>query len=368
MDMLPWIVFAALVVGMLALDLGVFNRKAHVVGFKEAITWSAVWVGVSLAFAGLVFFWRGSETGMAFLAGYLVEKALSVDNLFVFMVLFAYFKVPRELEHKVLFWGVIGALVTRAVLIAAGLSLMHAFHEVIYVFGVLLVATGLRLAMHRGPGVDPGKNPVLKLIQRVVPMSPTYVGSKLTTRIDGRLVATPMVAVLVAVETTDILFAIDSIPAVMAVSTDPFVVYTSNVFAVLGLRAMYVALAGLMECMRYFDLGLAAVLVFVGVKMLLSDLYPVPIPFSLAVIAGLIGVAILASWMAPDERRNRKRRRRIRIRSTSLVRTADTTYTQGAGLTTDAGLTEAPGAADAEAGGPDEREGAGRYEVGDRGP
>ena len=299
MDLTPWLVFGLIVAGMLALDLGVFNRRAHVVHFREAVTWSLVWVAVSLAFAGLVFYWRGADVAMAFLAGYLVEKALSVDNLFVFLLLFASFRVPRELEHRVLFWGVIGALVMRAALIAAGLELIAHFHEIIYVFGGLLVVTGLRLAFHRGPAADPARNPVNRLVRRVLPMSPDFEGGRLVTRVDGRLVATPLVAVLVAVETSDLLFAIDSIPAVLAISTDPFVVYTSNVFAVLGLRAMYFALAGLMERLRYFTFGLAAVLVFVGVKMLLSDHYPVPIPFSLAVIAGLVGVAVAASLMGP---------------------------------------------------------------------
>lgn len=353
MDLTPWIVFALVVAAMLAIDLGVFNRKSHVIGFKEAITWSAVWVGVSLAFSGLVFYWRGTETGMAFLAGYLVEKALSVDNLFVFLVLFQYFRVPRELEHKVLFWGVLGALAARAVLIAAGLGLMKAFHEVVYVFGALLVFTGLRLAFHRGPGMDPAKNPVLKLLRRFVPMTQEYVGSKLTTRVDGRLVATPLVAVLIAVETTDVLFAIDSIPAVMAISTDPFVVYTSNVFAILGLRAMYFALAGLMERLRYFSLGLAAVLVFVGVKMLLSDLYPVPVPFSLAVIAGLIGVAVAASLMGPEPAPPRQK---VRVRSTSLVREPET-----------GPLTHAGPGPDAGAGGEETLGRQGRAGMGDRG-
>ncbi len=319
MDMVPWLVFALFVVGMLALDLGVMHRNAHVVGFREAMAWSVGWVAVSLTFGGLVFVWRGAETAMAYLAGYLVEKALSVDNLFVFLVLFAYFRVPRQLEHTVLFWGVIGALAMRAVLIGAGLTLLHHFHQIIYVFGVLLIATGLRFALHRGPGVDPGRNPLIRLFRRMVPMSRAYEGGRLLTRLDGRLVATPLVAVLVAVETTDLFFAIDSIPAVLAISTDPFVVYTSNVFAILGLRAMYFALAGLMERLRYFNLGLAAVLVFVGVKMLLSDLYPVPIPFSLAVIAGLVAVAVVASLMAPEGRSKRKARSRLRIRSTPFV-------------------------------------------------
>lgn len=320
MELLPWIAFALIVSGMLALDLGFLNRQAHVIRFREAITWSLVWVAVSLGFAGLVFYWRGSEAGMAFLAGYLVEKALSVDNLFVFMMIFAYFHVPRELEHKVLFWGVIGALATRAALVGAGLGLIQAFHEVIYVFGVLLVATGLRFALHKGPCLDPARNPVIKLLRRFVPMTDRYDGSRLTTRLAGRRVATPLVAVLVAVETTDVFFAIDSIPAVLAITTDPFVVYTSNVFAVLGLRAMYFAIAGLMERLRYFNLGLAAVLVFVGVKMLLSDLYPVPVPFSLAVIAGLVGVAVLASLIVPETPRAGPRRR---LRSTSLVQAPD---------------------------------------------
>lgn len=297
---MPWAVFAVVVAAMLAIDLGVAQRKAHVVHFREALIWSAVWVVVSMVFAAGVYFWRSGDMAMAFLAGYLVEKALSVDNLFVFLVLFQHFAVPRELEHKVLFWGVLGALAMRAVLIAAGLGLLHMFHSMIYVFGLLLIATGLRLAFNHGPSLSPEQNPLLRWLRSHIPMTKGYEGAHLVVKRGGRWFATPLVAVLVAVETTDLLFAIDSIPAVLAISNDPFVVYTSNVFALLGMRAMYFALAGFMARLRYFSLGLAAVLVFVGIKMLLSEIHPVSVPFSLAVFAGLVAVAVVASLLDPD--------------------------------------------------------------------
>ncbi|MBI2683467.1 MAG: TerC family protein, partial [Acidobacteriales bacterium] len=292
--LLFWVLFNLFVLAMLALDLGVFHRKSHAVKFKEAVAWSAVWVALACAFAVVVFFWRGRTPALEFSTGYLIELSLSVDNLFVFLVLFSFFKVPGEQQHKVLFWGIIGALVMRFFFIFAGVALINRFHWIIYVFGAFLVYTGVKLATHDDSDVHPERNPVLKLIRRWIPMTEDYhAGHFLITR-NGRRIATPLVAVLVAVETTDLMFAVDSIPAVLAISRDPFIVYTSNVFAILGLRSMYFALSGMFNLFQYLNYGLSAILVFFGIKMLLSNdgftlwglplHYKIPTGVSLAVV------------------------------------------------------------------------------------
>ncbi len=295
---LLWAGFTAFVLAMLALDLGVFHREAHEVRPREAAVWSAVWVSLALMFAFGVYAWRGSEPALEFLAGYLIEKALSVDNIFVFLVIFAAFKVPPPSQHRVLFLGILGALVMRAVFILLGAALLERFHWMMYVFGAVLVVTALRMFRAGEEHVDPQANPVYRLVRCWIPVVPEYQGTRFTIVRQGRRFATPLLLVLVVVETTDVIFAIDSIPAIFAVTRDPFIVFTSNVFAILGLRAMFFLVAGVMDRFRYLKTGLALVLAFVGVKMIASDLYPIPVTVSLAVIALLIGGAIALSLAA----------------------------------------------------------------------
>ena len=294
-----WIGFGAFVVAMLALDLGVFHRKSHTIGLKEALTWSGVWVTLALAFNAGIWHLEGRDKGLEFLTGYLVELSLSVDNLFVFLLIFAYFEVPAQYQHKVLFWGILGALVMRAVFIAVGVTLMAKVHWVIYVFGAVLVLSGLKLVFQKDKEVHPEKNPVLRLFRRLVPVTAEYHQGRFFVRPQGALHATPLFVVLLMLETTDLVFAVDSVPAVLAITTDPFIVYTSNVFAILGLRSMFFALAGVMKLFAYLHYGLAAVLVFVGAKMLISGFYKIPTLVSLLVIAALLATAVIASLLQP---------------------------------------------------------------------
>jgi tellurite resistance protein TerC len=298
-----WVGFNAFVLVMLALDLGVFHRRAHEVSLREAGAWSALWVALALAFAYAVSQLMGPQAGLAFLTGYLVEKALSVDNIFVFVLTFSYFQVPPRYQHRVLFWGVVGALLMRGAMIAAGAVLLEHFHGILYVFGAFLVFTGIRMAARRAPTVDPASTPVMRLVRRVIPVTNAYHGQRFLVREGARRVATPLLVVLVLIETTDLVFALDSIPAVFAVTTDPFLVYTSNVFAILGLRSLYFLLAGVIHRFRFLKLGLSTVLVFVGAKMLLADVYEVPIGISLGVIACALAVAVVASLRFPGESR-----------------------------------------------------------------
>lgn len=304
-DFIPWIGFGIFIVAMLALDLGVFHRKSHEVHIREALTWCGVWLLLAAIFNAGVFAWRGTKPGLEFLTSYVMELSLSVDNLFVFLLLFRFFRVPVEYQHKVLFWGIIGALVMRAAFIAAGISLIQHFHWIIYVFGAFLIYTGIRIAMQKEQEIHPEKNPVLKLVRRFFPTTKDYQGNRFFVKIDGRTAATPLFIVLLMVETTDLIFAVDSVPAVLAITTDPFIVYTSNVFAILGLRSMFFALAGVMKLFHFLHYGLAAVLVFVGAKMLSADFLPIPIWVSLTVIAGVLGTAVIASliWVKkhPEE-------------------------------------------------------------------
>ncbi len=296
-----WVGFNAFVLAMLALDLGVFHRKAHVVRVKEALVWSAVWIGLALVFNALVYYTRGQEAALQFLTGYVIEKTLSVDNIFVFVLIFACFRVPAIHQHKILFWGILGALVMRAIFIALGITLIEKFHWMIYVFGVILVVTGIRIAMEKDKEIHPENNPMLKLFRRFVPVTDTYEGAKFFIRQSGKLMATPMFVTLIVVETTDVIFAVDSIPAILAISSDPFIVYTSNAFAILGLRSLYFALAGAMVLFHHLHYGLAAILVFVGAKMILSDIYHIPILVSLVVIAVAIAASIGASVIWPKK-------------------------------------------------------------------
>lgn len=294
-----WAGFATIILIMLALDLGVFNRKAHSIKPREALLTSLLWIGVSLAFNAYIYYTLGADKGLEFLTGYLIEKSLSVDNIFVFVVIFTYFRTAEELQHKVLFWGILGALVMRGILIAVGSALIHQFEWIIYVFGAFLIYTAFKLATQNESAVHPEHNPVVNLFRRVMPVAKEYQGAQFFTRASGKLAATPLMIVLLVVETTDLIFALDSIPAIFAITTDPFIVYTSNVFAILGLRAMYFLLAGAIGTFRYLKLGLALVLGFVGVKMIIGALdLSIPIAISLVVIAVILSASIAASLLA----------------------------------------------------------------------
>ena len=290
-----WLVFNLFVLGMLALDLGVFHRKAHSVSIKEAAIWSGVWVSLALLFNAGVYFTWGQEKALEFLTGYVIEKSLSVDNLFVFLMIFQYFNTPAQFQHRILFWGIVGALGLRAIFIAAGAALLTNFHWMIYVFGGFLVVTGIKMLMQGDEKIEPEHNPVVRLFRRLIPVSHEYHGQNFFVLKDGKKQATLMMLVLIVVETTDVIFAVDSIPAIFAVTQDPFIVYTSNVFAILGLRALYFMLAGIMSMFVYLKVGLSFVLCFVGAKMLLVDVYKIPIGVSLAVIGGVLTIAVLAS-------------------------------------------------------------------------
>ena len=300
-----WILFNVFVLIMLALDLGVFHRHAHEVKMKEALTTSAVWIALALLFNVGIYFWMGEKKALEFLTGYIIEKSLSVDNIFVFIMVFTYFHVPALHQHKILFWGIIGALIMRAIFIFAGVALITKFHWMIYVFGLFLIVTGIKMAFQKDKKIEPEKNPVIRLFRKVFPVADSYDGSRFFTRVNGKRLATPMMIVLVVIETTDLIFAVDSIPAILAVTDDPFIVYTSNVFAILGLRALYFALAGIMQLFHYLAYGLSAVLVFVGAKMMLVDVYKIPIQFSLLVIVLILTIAVVASIIRSRSKESR---------------------------------------------------------------
>lgn len=286
---------------MLALDLGVFNRHAHTVSFREAVIWSAMWIGLALSFAVVLHFWQGRTVSLEFATGYLIELSLSVDNLFVFLVIFRFFRVPSELQHRVLFWGILGALITRGFFIVAGVGLIRRFDWIIYIFGALLVWSGIKL-MHQGDAeIDPEKNLILKVFRKWMPVTDDYVENKFWVR-QPNLHATPLVVVLLVVETTDILFAVDSIPAVLAITLNAFIVYTSNVFAIMGLRSMYFALAGVMDYFDYLHYGLSAVLIFIGTKMLLSHYYKIPTHIALGTVIGVLAISVAASLIFPKKK------------------------------------------------------------------
>ncbi len=296
-----WAGFSAFVLAMLALDLGVVHRRAHAVGVGEALVWSALWILLALFFNVGVYFWFGYERALEFLTGYVVEKSLSIDNLFVFSVLFSSFAVPAALQHRVLLWGIVGALAMRAILIVVGTALLQRFHWLAYVFGALLVLTGMRLLVQQGSEPRPERNPLFRLLRGIVPSVSDYRGPRFFVVESGRRYATPLFLVLLAVEATDLVFALDSIPAIFAVTSDPFIVFTSNVFAMLGLRALYFALADMLWRFHRLKVGLALVLVFVGGKMLAEPVYHVPIAVSLGVTAALIGGSVAASLIRPRQ-------------------------------------------------------------------
>ena len=304
-----WIGFNVFVLAMLTLDLGVFHRKAHAISIKEATIWSVVWISMALLFnLGLYFFWdkispasdySNSEAALAFFTGYLLEKSLSVDNIFVFVLIFTFFAVPAIYQHRVLFWGIIGALLMRGILIVVGAALLKEFHWIIYLFGGFLIFTGIRMAVHRNEEMHPEKNPLVKLLRRIIPVTENYEDDKFFIRRAGKVMATPLFLVLLLVESTDLIFAVDSIPAIFAVTNDTFIVYTSNVFAILGLRSLYFLLAGVVDKFYYLKLGLSVVLVFVGIKMMMVDIYKIPVGLSLGVIFIILAISIAASlWKA----------------------------------------------------------------------
>jgi tellurite resistance protein TerC len=299
-----WIGFSLFIFTMLSLDLGLFNRKAHTIKYKEAWIWSAVWVSLASVFAGLVFYYLGSLRGLEFVTGYLIELSLSVDNLFVFLLIFSYFKVPAKFQHRVLFWGVMGALVMRLTMIFVGAALINRFHWIIYIFGGFLVYTGIKMFRHEDSEMEPDQNLVVRAVTRFLPISRHYDEQKFFTRINGKRTGTLLLLVLIVVEVTDLVFAVDSIPAIFAITTNTFIVYTSNVFAILGLRSMYFLLAGVVEKFRYLRTGLAIVLTFIGTKMLVTALgVHIPIWFSLTFVAVvLLGSVVVSLLIPPDDK------------------------------------------------------------------
>jgi tellurite resistance protein TerC len=302
-----FIAFNAGVLAVLAIDLGIFNKKAHAASVKEAATWSAVWITLSLGFAGLILTLYGKDPALEFVTGYLIEYSLSIDNIFVIVLIFSYFRIPEKYQHRVLFWGIIGALLMRGTMIGAGALLIQRFHWIIYVFGAFLIFTGIRMATHDEADIEPEANPILRLVRRILPITHDYRGQEFfvkeppTRGAPPAIMATPLFVVLVLVETTDLIFAVDSIPAIFAVTRDPFLVYTSNVCAILGLRSLYFLLAGVINKFHLLKLGIAAVLTFVGVKMLLSGYYEIPIHLSLLVIVAVLAVSVIASIVFPRE-------------------------------------------------------------------
>ena len=310
-----WVGFNLFVLAMLALDLGVFHRKAHAVSVKEATIWSVVWISLAMLFnLGIYLFWNqlvpnsaysNGDAALSFFTGYLIEKSLSVDNIFVFVLIFSYFAVPAQYQHRVLFWGILGALVMRAARILVGAALIKEFHWIIWVFGAFLIFTGIKMAFHKNEELQPEKNPLISLFRRIMPVTDAYQGSRFFVRQAGKLLATPLFLVLLMVESTDLIFAVDSIPAIFAVTQEPFIVYTSNVFAILGLRSLYFLLAGVMDKFHYLKLGLSVVLTFVGVKMLMPDVsaaltgvsLKIPTAVSLGVVAGILAIAVVASLL-----------------------------------------------------------------------
>lgn len=292
-----WAGFFALVLAMLAVDLGISRRRGGEMPLRSAAIWTAVWIGMALLFNIGIYFWRGTEPALEFFTAYLIEKALSVDNLFVFVLIFSMFGVPVLYQRRVLFWGVLGALVMRGIFIAAGAALLHRFHWLMYVFGAFLIFTAIKLALGGETEIKPERNPVIRLFRKIMPVTEHFDGERFFVRHGAQLMATPLFLVLLIVESTDLVFAVDSIPAVLAVTQDPFLVYTSNVFAILGLRALYFLLAGAMTKFHYLKLGLSMILGFVGIKMLIAEFFKIPVALSLGVIAGVLIIAVVASLM-----------------------------------------------------------------------
>jgi tellurite resistance protein TerC len=302
-ELLLWIIFSISVFVLLALDLGIFHRKSHEIGIKEAVIWSLIWLAVAVVFNIIVYLWHGQDTAMEFAAAYIVERSLSVDNLFVFLLIFSYFKVPAAHQYRVLFWGILAALALRAIFIITGITLIQTFHWLIYLFGAFLIYTGIKIAMKKEDDeADLSQNRVLRISKRFLPTTEAYDGGKFFSRNGGKLLVTPMFLVLLVVETSDLIFALDSVPAVLGVTLDPFVAYTSNIFAILGLRALYFALAGCMLMFRFLSGGITVILIFVGAKMLVSGLYEVPVGIALGVIVLVLTAAIGLSVLIPAQK------------------------------------------------------------------
>lgn len=296
-----WILFGVFILVMLALDLGVFNRQAHVIGMREALLWVLFWVSLAVIFGLGVYFYSGQVKSIEFFTAYLIEYSLSIDNIFVFLLIFRYFNIPPYLEHKALFWGIILALITRLLFILAGVALIQAFSWITYVFGAFLVFTGIKMAMSKDVEVHPERNVAIRMLKVFIPVTCDFQGARLFDRREGRLCATPMLAIILVLESTDILFAVDSIPAVLAVSKDPFIVYTSNVFAILGLRSLFFAVSGLMKLFHHLHYGLSAILTYVGIKMMVEHVYHVPVITSLIVISILLILSVIASLLWPKK-------------------------------------------------------------------
>jgi tellurite resistance protein TerC len=297
---LAWILFNVFVIAMLALDLGVIHRRARAPNLRQALVWSSLWIALAGCFALLLYAWQGRTAALEFSTGYVIELSLCADNLFIFLLVFRYFKLPEDEQYRVLFWGIIGAISMRAAFIFAGVGLIKRFHWIIYAFGLLLVYSGIRLLFQSGAQVHPERNPVLRAFQKLIPVTPDYVGGKFFVRRE-QLCATPLLLVLLVIETTDLIFAVDSIPAVLAITLNTFIVYTSNIFAILGLRSLFFALSSLMEVFEYLHYGISCVLVFVGVKMLLSRVYPIRTEISLGVIGGILALTIMMSVLKRKE-------------------------------------------------------------------
>ena len=299
-----WVGFIAFVILILAIDLGVFHRKSHEVKVKEALIWSAVWISLALIFNYGIYILMGKEKALEFLTGYLIEKSLSVDNLFVFIMLFSFFKVDPKYQHKVLFWGILGALIMRGLFIFAGVALINKFHWIIYIFGAFLILTGIKMLIHKEGEIAPDKNPLVRLFKKFFPVTDQMHEGKFFVKINSKTFATPLFIVLLVVEFTDLIFAVDSIPAILAISNDTFIIFTSNVFAILGLRALYFALSGITKYFHYLKYGLSAILVFVGVKMIIAGFYKIPIAYSLLTIFGILVVSIIFSIIFPQKENN----------------------------------------------------------------
>ncbi len=303
-DIWFWIGFNAFVLLMLALDLGVFHRKTHEVSTKEALVWSGIWISLALCFNGFILFQFGNKMALDFLTGYLIEKALSVDNIFIFVLIFSYFQIPAKYQHKVLFWGIIGALIMRVIFIFAGIALLEKFHWLIYIFGAFLIFTGIKMLLDKDKKVEPDKNPVIKLFKRLFPVTHELHDDKFFIKDNDKIFATPLFLALIVIEISDLIFAVDSIPAILAVTQEHFIVYTSNVFAILGLRSLYFALAGIIHRFRYLSVGLALILAFVGLKMVSVDIYKIPIHISLLIIVSILIVSILVSLLKTKNQTN----------------------------------------------------------------
>ena len=291
-----WIGFVVFLALMLAIDLGIFHRKSHTVTFKESLGWTLVWIMLAMMFAAIVYFWKGSEKAIEFITGYVIELSLSVDNLFIFILVFSYFHVPQQYQHKVLFWGILGALVMRVIFIFAGVALISKFHWIIYVFGAIIIISGIKMLFQKDKKIEPEKNPLIRFVKKMIPVTHEYHGDSFFIKLkNGAWAATPLFIVLVFIEITDLIFAIDSIPAILAITTDTFIVFTSNVFAILGLRSLYFALAGMLNLFRFLHIGLSLVLIFIGLKMVLSDIYKVPIEYALLIVLSILLTSISAS-------------------------------------------------------------------------